>query len=54
MEYKGIPLKWVKNDNSNNCAGCFFYEENLSCISKEIPACNNGIFVKDNGTSDNP
>ena len=45
FEYKRIKFRHVEKHN-DHCDGCYFYENNISCIPKDVPECNTGIFVK--------
>lgn len=45
FEYNGIRLRHVERHN-DRCDGCYFWNENISCIPEEIPKCKTGIFIK--------
>ena len=45
FEYNGTKLRHVEKHN-DECDGCYFWEEDISCMPKEIPSCKNGIFIK--------
>lgn len=38
FKYKDVTLK-VEEDKNKSCEGCFFYENDIVCIKKEIPDC---------------
>lgn len=45
FEYNGIKLRWV-NQHNDRCPGCYFWNNDISCIPGEVPECKSGIFIK--------
>lgn len=46
FNYKGKILTRGKSAIEGSCEGCFFSENNISCVPKDVPECKNGIFVE--------
>ena len=45
FEYDGKKFHHVEKHN-DRCDGCYFWNNNISCIPKEIAECKTGIFVE--------
>lgn len=45
FEYDGKKFQHVEKHN-DRCDGCYFWDNNISCIPKEIAECKTGIFIE--------
>ena len=46
FEYMGKKFTRTKGKKFSDCTGCWFRENGVSCIPKDIPACNADIFIE--------
>lgn len=43
--YDGKKFKHVEKHN-DRCAGCYFWDNDIPCVPKDIPECKTGIYIK--------